>query len=523
MDRSSAGSTDWSGVTISADGTQLAAVDNAHDKVFTSSDSGATWVGHIVPGGLNIDKIAGSTDGSHLLLGDSSPGQLFTSANFGVNWTDRTNAGTSSWQSVVSSADGSHLAAVSDSPGDIFTSSDSGATWTDRASAGNRSWFALAMNSTGTKIVGADEAGSLYVSLDSGATWNPLTVTGAGSTPPFTGIAMSSDGVHLATTVFNGDIFTSSDSGTTWTDETGAGSGFWYDIAMSASSTELVAFKYGGDVSTGASAGGGGDVTPPTVSLTAPLSGATISGTSVTLSATASDNVALGGVTFYVDSTKLGSEITSAPFQITLDSTGLSNGSHTISAVARDTSNNYATSTVSVTVSNSSGGGGGGGGSGGSGGGSVGNGGGTTGNSIITEAMFFIANGEQDKLIALVAGNVSEFTWYKDQGFALPPEVLALLNPTTTTTQIAVSIASATTFTRSLTIGSSGTDVHALQLFLISKSTGSAAKALMENGATNYFGKLTQAALAEYQKSVGITPAIGYFGSLTKTYLQNNP
>ena len=58
----------------------------------------------------------------------------------------------------------------------------------------------------------------------------------------------------------------------------------------------------------------GGDTTAPTVSLTAPADGATVSGT-VTLSATASDNVGVAGVQFLVDGTQLGAEDTSLALQ----------------------------------------------------------------------------------------------------------------------------------------------------------------------------------------------------------------
>jgi len=95
------------------------------------------------------------------------------------------------------------------------------------------------------------------------------------------------------------------------------------------------------------------DTTPPTVALTAPSNGATISGSSVTLSATASDNVAVAGVTFKVNGVIIGSEDTSSPYSITWDSTATSSGSKTIVAVARNTSNNYATSSsITVTIDN---------------------------------------------------------------------------------------------------------------------------------------------------------------------------
>jgi predicted GH43/DUF377 family glycosyl hydrolase len=107
----------------------------------------------------------------------------------------------------------------------------------------------------------------------------------------------------------------------------------------------------------GASANEGGgastpDTTPPTVSLTVPSSGATVGGSAVTLTATASDNVAVANVQFKVDGTNIGSAITSSPYTTTWNSTGVADGAHTLYAVAEDASGNYATSSISVTVDN---------------------------------------------------------------------------------------------------------------------------------------------------------------------------
>jgi hypothetical protein len=96
-----------------------------------------------------------------------------------------------------------------------------------------------------------------------------------------------------------------------------------------------------------------GDTTPPTVSISSPSAGATVSGSSVAITANASDNVALAGVQFRLDGSNLGSEDTSAPYSFTWNTTTTSNGSHTLTAVARDSSNNTTTSSgISVTVSN---------------------------------------------------------------------------------------------------------------------------------------------------------------------------
>jgi hypothetical protein len=95
-----------------------------------------------------------------------------------------------------------------------------------------------------------------------------------------------------------------------------------------------------------------GDTTPPTVSITSPASGATVSGT-ITVSATASDNVAVASVQLQVDGTNSGSADTTSPYNFSLDTTKLTNASHTLTAIATDTSGNQATSTgVSVTVAN---------------------------------------------------------------------------------------------------------------------------------------------------------------------------
>jgi len=105
-------------------------------------------------------------------------------------------------------------------------------------------------------------------------------------------------------------------------------------------------------------AGGGGgstppppDTTPPSVSLTAPTAGATIAGP-MTMSANAADNVAVNHVDLLIDGTTMGT-IKSAPYQISYDSTSLTNGAHTVSARAVDSSGNAKTSaTVAVTVNN---------------------------------------------------------------------------------------------------------------------------------------------------------------------------
>jgi hypothetical protein len=94
------------------------------------------------------------------------------------------------------------------------------------------------------------------------------------------------------------------------------------------------------------------DTTPPSVSFTTPSDGATVSGSLVTLTATASDDVAVANVQFIISGKNIGSAVTSPPYATVWDSTRVADGSYTLYAVARDTSGNYRTSSVRVTVKN---------------------------------------------------------------------------------------------------------------------------------------------------------------------------
>src|SRR5439155_14720 len=92
------------------------------------------------------------------------------------------------------------------------------------------------------------------------------------------------------------------------------------------------------------------DTTPPAVSITAPANGATVSG-SVTVTASASDNVGVTAVTISVDGTTLCVDNT-ASYSCSWDTTTTTNASHTISATATDAAGNTGTAPViNVSVS----------------------------------------------------------------------------------------------------------------------------------------------------------------------------
>lgn len=114
-----------------------------------------------------------------------------------------------------------------------------------------------------------------------------------------------------------------------------------YDAANNIGTSSAVSFTVSNTVT---------DTVAPTVS-------ASSSGTSgtITFNATASDNVGVTKVEFYVDSVLKGTDTTS-PYSFAFDSTTVANGSHSLTAKAYDAANNVGTSSaVSFTVSNTTG------------------------------------------------------------------------------------------------------------------------------------------------------------------------
>ncbi len=88
----------------------------------------------------------------------------------------------------------------------------------------------------------------------------------------------------------------------------------------------------------------------PTVSITSPLPGATVLGT-VAITTTVSANTT--SVQLQVDGVNSGTAVTAAPFSLSLDTTKLTNGSHTLTAVASNAAAQTAASAgVDVTVNN---------------------------------------------------------------------------------------------------------------------------------------------------------------------------
>ncbi|MCM2305324.1 MAG: Ig-like domain-containing protein, partial [Elusimicrobia bacterium] len=96
----------------------------------------------------------------------------------------------------------------------------------------------------------------------------------------------------------------------------------------------------------------GPDAVPPAVALTSPAHGAVLSG-EATVSAEATDAVAVAGVQFLLDGANLNAEDAQAPYRTAWNTAASADGAHLLAAVARDAAGNRATSApVTVSVKN---------------------------------------------------------------------------------------------------------------------------------------------------------------------------
>ena len=89
---------------------------------------------------------------------------------------------------------------------------------------------------------------------------------------------------------------------------------------------------------------------PPAVSITSPASGVEVSGV-ITVAADASDDNGIMEVSFYANDTLIGFDSTNV-YEVSWDTTAASEGSNFLTAVARDTAGQTASSTIQVFVDN---------------------------------------------------------------------------------------------------------------------------------------------------------------------------
>ncbi len=246
------GTSGWSGVTMSADGTVMAAAGSTN--IYISTNSGTTWLPTSAPGQYWA-AIASSADGTKLIAAASPvgiySGGIYTSTNSGASWLSNSVPNPNYWNAVASSGDGTKLVAtaghyLSSSIGSVYLSTNSGNTWA-AASAPITNWCSVASSADGSKLLAGTFGGSAYLSTNSGATWMLQTNLPAAR---WTTMALSADGRILMAVAYEvgsgpGGIYTSTNSGAAWTRaNTPTSQYYWPTFCSSADGTKWVAVGY---------------------------------------------------------------------------------------------------------------------------------------------------------------------------------------------------------------------------------------------------------------------------------------
>ena len=177
------------------------------------------------------------------------------------------------------------------------------------------------------------------------------------TTPPDTSISSSPGGFSTSSATF---AFTASETGSTFYCQLD-GLGFvpcpspttFTGLSQGSHTLDVIAIDVAGNADpTPASFTWMVDTQAPTGAITAPSGGATVSGT-VAVTASANDNLGVAGVQFTLDGTNLGSPVSSPPYTMQWDTTGATDGSHTLGATVRDQAGNSVNlATIDLTVSN---------------------------------------------------------------------------------------------------------------------------------------------------------------------------
>jgi len=321
---------------------------------WSASSSDTTW--------LTITGASGNGSGSvsYSVAANSGTASRTATLTIGGQVFTVTQAG-ASCSYTLSSSTASVVAAGGTS---YFTvNAGTGCAWTATSSAG---WLGCTANGTGTANVSWTAAANTATSSRTATITiqgQTFTVTqAAAATCTFT---LSANSASIGSIATIGSVNVTAGSGCGWTAVsgsswisitagfTGSGNGtVTYSALANLSGARSGTLTIAGQtfaVNQGAAAG---DTTPPTVSLSSPTAGSTVSGT-VNIMASASDNVGVAHVDFYCDGTMLLGSVTTAPFTFPCDTTTIANGSRTFHCMAYDAAGNSSSSpAVSVTVNN---------------------------------------------------------------------------------------------------------------------------------------------------------------------------
>jgi len=215
---------------------------------------------------------------------------------------------------------------------------------TDQLSSGTHTVTARARDAAGNT---ATSVGVSFI-VDNGSPVVAITSPTAGAAvgDSFTATATVTDRNAIAGVQFliDGAAWGAEDTSSPWSVQIGA--------AQLGSGTHTIAARardVAGNAGTSAPVSFIVDKDDPAVTITSPAPDAIV-GNTFTAAATATDSSGIAGVQFKIDNQAYGTEITSPPYSLAVNTSGLAEGAHTLSAVARDTAGHQGLASIPFRV-----------------------------------------------------------------------------------------------------------------------------------------------------------------------------
>lgn len=242
-------------LSVSSDGSKMFS-SGKDGWLYTSSDSGTTWIKLTTPNTSIRKNVAISGDGKSILAPTISyfdrTGPIWASKDFGLTWSKTAPSG-GSWASVSMTPDGRNMFVANDYGYGYYYSTDGGATWNNKnipkpsGDTVNRYIMRIDSSDDAKKILVGDDK-NLFLSTDGGTTWKNFPQL---SGHQWRSVSVSGDGKTLlaAGADTTGFIATSTDDGATWMIQDQLG-GAWGDTAMSYDGTKIVISKNSGSIFT---------------------------------------------------------------------------------------------------------------------------------------------------------------------------------------------------------------------------------------------------------------------------------
>jgi photosystem II stability/assembly factor-like uncharacterized protein len=448
----------WNGITLSDNGSKIAASAQS-DFIYISTNGGANWLESSGSGGgINTwSAIAGSTDGQYYVAAVQSPQAITISTDGGDNWVEVTSLDQKDWYSIDCSSDCSTIVAAGFDDY-IYVSHDRGATWEEMTSIADRFWQTVSVSANGQKIIAmynyeGPDFGGAYISNDGGDTWQEVTTLGD---EYWRDSEMSDDGNHIIVAGDLGDVYISHNGGVSWTKQIGIPSGQKSAVDISNDGSVGLVADYEGYIHTGLL------VLPAKSAIDNVLADPSETTSTITwITDIGADSQVEYGLTSTYTSSSTRSFSTTTSHSVLL--TGLIAGTtYNYRVISRDEYGQISTSTNQTFTTN----------------GSV-----VVSTPAPTQTAFFGSAPLSQAEIQRIFGP----------------------NPQTSTGTTSTS----TVFTRNLQLNSRGEDVLKLQQLL--RSLG-----YMKVKPNGNFGPATRAALIRYQQANKITPAVGFFGPVTR-------